>query len=195
MTRETDLAWAAGLFEGEGSISPTKSGWQLTLGTADRDVAERFHQVMGVGRLYGPYQPSTSRADGTPHKPFTRWGVTDKLGIEEAATLIGPELGERRTKRLGEALDALATQVVTRATRRWLPQPSKEDRPERWEKIREWWASGLTMKQIADALGWEYLQIKSEFTRMRRENALPHRYNMQSGKRVKSEEFALRGRS
>lgn len=60
MSRETDLAWAAGLFDGEGSIgiywvkNPTSLGggcYQLTmtLGMTDEETVEEFHHIIGIG--------------------------------------------------------------------------------------------------------------------------------------------------
>jgi hypothetical protein len=52
------VAWAAGVFEGEGSITlGGNSDWdvQANLGMTDRDVMERFQNIVGFAGLFGPY--------------------------------------------------------------------------------------------------------------------------------------------
>ncbi len=47
-TRE-NLAWAAGLFEGEGSIYPPQN--RISLTSTDRDVLDKFLSIVGVGTI------------------------------------------------------------------------------------------------------------------------------------------------
>lgn len=59
MSRREELAWAAGLFDGEGSASnnrrtATTSSIKLSVGQKDRRVLDRFHAAVGVGTVYGP---------------------------------------------------------------------------------------------------------------------------------------------
>lgn len=56
-----EIAWAAGLFEGEGSLSVmAKKGGrpaiQLSITSTDHDVLERFTVVVNAGKVYGPYR-------------------------------------------------------------------------------------------------------------------------------------------
>jgi hypothetical protein len=83
-TRE-NLAWCAGIFEGEGSLhwtspQPQKEdgrhpGGQslvISIGMTDEDVLRTFHKYAGVGTIYGPYQakpPSTK-----PHWTYRAQG-------------------------------------------------------------------------------------------------------------------------
>ena len=62
MTTETEIAWAAGLFEGEGSIGfrGGSRGYvyaylNLQLRSTDQDVVYRFHQIISEGNVNGPY--------------------------------------------------------------------------------------------------------------------------------------------
>lgn len=61
-----ELAWAAGLFDGEGSIYIRKEKAktsdrilkyiQIDIGQTDRQVLDRFQKaVNGLGKVYGPY--------------------------------------------------------------------------------------------------------------------------------------------
>lgn len=91
MDRELEIAWAAGLFEGEGTIH-SQYGRLLTiaLSSTDKDVIDRFHKIAGVGTVSGSQPPKT------PRKYIYIWFV----GGDNAASLLKellPYLGERRT--------------------------------------------------------------------------------------------------
>lgn len=59
---ERNIAWAAGLFEGEGCIGLRKNGNNgipsplLQLNMTDKDVIIAFQELVG-GKIYGPYKP------------------------------------------------------------------------------------------------------------------------------------------
>ena len=64
-----EIAWAAGLFEGEGSIYPSGSGVRLALKMTDEEPIRRFAKIVKRGSVYGPY--SYERwSDGHKRKPF-----------------------------------------------------------------------------------------------------------------------------
>jgi predicted XRE-type DNA-binding protein len=98
------LAWAAGLFEGEGTITP-KHGkgmdhrYQAAVIMTDEDVVRRFGVAVKIGKVYGPYQPTNPRA-----KPIWRWTTTKNSEVEELYALIGERLGERRRTRFEAAI-------------------------------------------------------------------------------------------
>ena len=47
-----EMAWAAGLFEGEGSLALGQRGnVRLSIASTDRDVIDRFRAAIGTGRL------------------------------------------------------------------------------------------------------------------------------------------------
>lgn len=48
---KSDIAWAAGLFEGEGCITTANKNPRLSLGSTDLDVLEKFLSVVGVGKI------------------------------------------------------------------------------------------------------------------------------------------------
>lgn len=61
MDQSHQLAWAAGLFEGEGSTSngkPSRPGCRVrlyvTVGQKHSEVLERFCDAVGMGKVYGP---------------------------------------------------------------------------------------------------------------------------------------------
>jgi hypothetical protein len=107
------IAWAAGLFEGEGcvrmmrikaSASATPS---LSLQMTDEDVVRQMHAVTGLGRVYGPYQPK--RAD---YKPIWAWHVVSYEKVQALIACWWPWLGTRRR--------AKARDVLLEARSRWL---------------------------------------------------------------------------
>ena len=86
---EEQLAWAAGLFEGEGWFT-TSSGYPLAaIRSTDRDVIERFRDVMGRGSVWPVYK-------GEGKKKQWHWQVSGYAGVQRLVDLIGPWLGERR---------------------------------------------------------------------------------------------------
>ena len=63
------LAWAAGFFEGEGSVGAyyIKNGnrWVLKLSIAqvEREPLDKFHAAIGgLGRVYGPYKQRNEKS-------------------------------------------------------------------------------------------------------------------------------------
>lgn len=92
-----DIAWASGLFEGEGSfLGGAYPRMQFKM--VDEDVVRRFHAVVGVGRVNGPYQGSGNR------QPYWEW----RCGGDEAkalAEVMVPYLGTRRSQQARPVLD------------------------------------------------------------------------------------------
>lgn len=55
--RKTELAWAAGFFDGEGCTGRSSKralGMRVSVSQRRIEPLERFRQVVGVGRIYGP---------------------------------------------------------------------------------------------------------------------------------------------
>ena len=103
---DTYIAWAAGLFEGEGCISLDGNNYpKLILAMTDGDVVERFAAVMGDGniRVTIPKDPK--------HKPQYRWTKGGKIFVLGVYELFGPYLGTRRAEKFREVL--LASGALT----------------------------------------------------------------------------------
>lgn len=99
-----DLAWAAGLFEGEGCVGLQKKpgGRHLVLlqvASTDRDVLERFMAITGTGTLFA------RKKEKSHHKQCWVWKVT---GAKALAIVTNPafyqQLGERRKKKVDEVV-------------------------------------------------------------------------------------------
>lgn len=107
LARYCELAWAAGLYEGEGSLAAvqrapakqtpwTNRNLSLRLQTCDHDVLLRFHEVVGGrGVINGPYKKA-----GVDHKPFWRWSCQVEADVIEILRSFWPWLGERRREQV-----------------------------------------------------------------------------------------------
>lgn len=112
------LAWAAGLFEGEGSFVQRGAPhlWTLCLSSTDEDVVRTFHRVVGIGKIYGPYGYNNGTGRRREHhKQYWKWAVSDRRGIEVLADTLGPYLLHRRWERMNECLDGIAQAPSVRA--------------------------------------------------------------------------------
>jgi hypothetical protein len=100
-----EIAWAGGLFEGEGSIwfdghrHRTGTGrlrLGMSLSLTDHDVITRFCRIVGHGTVAGPYMSAKST------KPYWIWQVRNAAAVGYVSELLRPWLGERRTRTLDE---------------------------------------------------------------------------------------------
>lgn len=104
-----DIAWAAGLFEGEGCISlysqPRKvvedyKKLYLSMKMTDKDIMERFAEIVG-GSVRKHHTPSMKKGN---HKVQWIWTVFNEEA-ERVAMLLLPFLGERRTSKFWEVFE------------------------------------------------------------------------------------------
>jgi hypothetical protein len=104
---EVDVAWAAGLFEGEGcwSMYVRKSGKRqihAAIGMTDQDVIERLASIIGFGTVRRSHSAvHVARGD----KPLFIWGVYEAERIRELIALFLPYLCARRHAKALEVLD------------------------------------------------------------------------------------------
>lgn len=108
-TDPVQIAWAAGLFEGEGCISINKSKRfgrvystaLLSLQMTDEDSVQRFADIVGMPEnCKGPHLGRTLK-----HKPVWRWCVMAKKA-RTVIHLLYPHLGKRRRQRADDVLEA-----------------------------------------------------------------------------------------
>jgi hypothetical protein len=104
---QTSIAWAAGLFEGEGAIYFDRHRFDagtghlrlgLTLSSTDEDVLRKFWTIVGVGTLTGPYWSQKST------KPYWVWQTRSTGPVAYLTTIFRPFLGKRRLEKLDAAL-------------------------------------------------------------------------------------------
>lgn len=103
---DPEVAWAAGFFEGEGSI--TASGGRLTvrIHNTDTEPLERFASIVVFGEVYGPYERNDR--DGYKRKPFWAW-VAQEYDALEVLELLWPWLSARRH---GQALNLAPLEAI-----------------------------------------------------------------------------------
>ena len=106
-----ELIWAAGIFEGEGTLVYIKSrdSWHLKLEMCDKDIVERYARIFDLN-LLGPY----TREKHPNHKPsyIAKSGARDK--VFEMVCDFYPYLGERRRDKCDEFLQWYAAKTGKR---------------------------------------------------------------------------------
>jgi len=154
MTPEQAVAWAAGLFEGEGcihlSLSSRPRGYlrpRLLLTTTDRDIVYRFFAVVRCGYVKGPFtRPG--------NKPFWTWRCAKADDVRRILIQFGEFLGERRSAKAAAAFDALAKLPgLPEGGRHWRAKLSVED----VKTIRS--LGGVTQRELAERYGVSQSQI------------------------------------
>ena len=98
--RQVDLAWAAGLFEGEGCVRLDDGRTRLELETTDQDVALDFASIMRSGTV----RQRNKNWRHPHHKTSWRWQAG---AIEDVTRICGwlyPFLGERRRAKMTHCL-------------------------------------------------------------------------------------------
>lgn len=144
-TRE--LAWAAGLFEGEGYISSTIHGKGIVfpkvgLNMTDCDTVERFQRALGgIGNIH-------TILPAPPRKRQWRWQAQNFEACQATIALLWHQLGPRRRARAAEVLQqARETRKFVRLMRRDGPCLSDGDCEQpvfarglcRSHYNRQWW--------------------------------------------------------
>lgn len=103
-----DINWAAGLFEGEGTFHQQRhdqpgyrTRLELSITMTDRDVLERFREVVGCGSV----RSKTARHTKPHWKPQYIWRTS--AHASQVAERLRPFLGQRRRARLDEILNRI----------------------------------------------------------------------------------------
>jgi len=101
--RDVDLAWAAGLFEGEGCISVADFAPRLKLRvvSTDRDVVEKLNVILGYG-----YVHLANKAREPHHKDAWAWTTARREHVVEILGWLMPHFGDRRYAKAMEALQS-----------------------------------------------------------------------------------------
>lgn len=129
---QSSVAWAAGLFEGEGCFTQHRSSPQrrdgvkpvsavATLVMTDEDVVRRFHSVVGVGVV----RPERRSLKNRRWKDVWVWQGAGFENTQHIVTLFWPWLGSRRRARAAQVLKECTTLPVYR--RNTYPIPLCDD--------------------------------------------------------------------
>ena len=122
MFNREDIIWAAGLFEGEGNINwfrqqsynPMSKHYysQISLGSTDKDVVDKFYTIFKLGKVYGPYQKKIGL------KPFYQYKCSIPEHVYAMVVAILPWLGQRRTSKCLEWIEWFKTHHRSRKYKR-----------------------------------------------------------------------------
>ena len=92
-----ELAWAAGFFDGEGSVYTTKQPQILACVYQNTpEPLERFREVVGFGKIYGPYQTATM--------PRYYWQVGTFGEAQQTFVLLYPYIGFQKREQFLKCL-------------------------------------------------------------------------------------------
>lgn len=142
-----DIAWAAGLFEGEGCFYlKTKPNRVATaqLATTDKDVLDKFRSIIGFGVVAGP----TIRNN---YKPYWTWRVGSFEHFQQVVCLFWRHLGNRRRQKALEILkEYLATPLKQVHKRKQFPPRLS---PSTLNEIRRHLSLGKCQTDIAKLFG------------------------------------------
>lgn len=93
IVKKTDLAWAAGLFDGEGTTGFYKRVMVVSINQVDRWVLDKFQKIVGLGKVYGPYKRPNPK-----HAPIYHWATGKIEHIKSVFYLLKPYLGPIKIK-------------------------------------------------------------------------------------------------
>jgi hypothetical protein len=162
------LAWAAGLFEGEGSFryQKNKNGARRLVGQlsmTDESVVRNFHSTVGVGRVYGPFQKKNPK-----RKPHWMWSTTTFEEAQFVAASLWFRLDARRRQQIKSSFASYYGHPAQ--TRRWFKMPDDRLTPENVREIRERVAAGETQAAVARIFKRSQGTISKIISRDRQEN-------------------------
>lgn len=106
---DIEIAWCAGLFEGEGSIHPVTQKSKkrdytyvrMALKMTDLDVVMKFAQLVKVGTVRGTSRNTASRLPKHYKKAYT-WQLSSYSEIIKLISILYPHLGVRRRAKINE---------------------------------------------------------------------------------------------
>lgn len=98
---EAEIAWLAGIIEGEGSIywdKRSKNSVRISVSMTDEDVVRRIHALVGVGAVSVKTRPTVTG------KLVYRWDAGHKLEVRPLLVSVRPWMGLRRGAKIDEAI-------------------------------------------------------------------------------------------
>jgi hypothetical protein len=104
MATTTQRAWAAGIYEGEGTCGAYKErdtnhySARIAINMNDEDVLLKFCEIVGVGKVYGPYKRKATNGY------FWTYQVTGWSAMRHIYRMFKPWLFPRRIEQFERAL-------------------------------------------------------------------------------------------
>jgi len=94
----TELAWAAGFFDGDGSTCTTKQykvkprRLKLQIGQCHPFVLERFCAAVEEGKVYGPYHKTSALTK----RPYWLYHIENDLKVNRVLDKLWPYLSQQK---------------------------------------------------------------------------------------------------
>jgi hypothetical protein len=96
-----NIAWAGGLYCGEGSATASKGRYpQVTIGQKNREVLDLFCAAVGMGKVYGPYQ-QPGRCE------MYVWRLTGRNRVRALGDLLWPWLSAEKREQFERVFTTL----------------------------------------------------------------------------------------
>lgn len=134
-----ELAWAAGFFDGEGSIYTAKMGKKagkhtihLDIAQTDPEVLNRFYSAVSVGKVYGPYTPKTKNS-----RPYWRYTAASYKSCQYVIAVLWEFLSPVKKLQAERCLTFIREVEREWAGREKIPQKRKPHSDETKRKIKE----------------------------------------------------------
>ena len=116
-----NIAWLAGLLDGEGYFASSTGAPRIHLAMTDEDIVQRVAALTG-GRIHSSYQKPN-------RKRVFRFSANGELAVYWMEAIL-PFMGERRAARIGELLVAWRSRTKPYRRQGELnPAPCHPDRP------------------------------------------------------------------
>ena len=129
-----EIAWVAGIFEGEGTIvaSSSRKSLRLQLQMTDEDIVHRFAAIVGVGQIN-----SMKRGE---NKTIYYWTCAQQEAVNAFVKAVWPWLGSRRRRRYLELTqvyaayraEALGARQCVGCSRIFSPADNNQARSRKW---------------------------------------------------------------
>lgn len=104
MWNQIDIAWVAGIIEGEGYFSSVNNGTSVRVGVnmTDLDVIEKLQSITGIGTIINKTIVSN-------RKPAYIWRVSKYKDVSRLMLAIYPLMSSRRQMKIDQMSDILVS--------------------------------------------------------------------------------------
>jgi hypothetical protein len=96
----TGIEWAAGLYEGEGTIYLNRGSPCINLRMTNKEAVEKFQGAVGIGKVYGPYKWKGH------YKPLYCFQIDKASDTIKVAEAIYPHLTKERQEQMEAVISA-----------------------------------------------------------------------------------------
>lgn len=93
---QVEIAWLAGIIEGEGCFDRSKKVVSIKVKMTDEDTIYKCQEFSGMGNVSGPF------IEEEGHKPFWIWRVSKRRDVFRLFLAIAPLLSGRRKAKILE---------------------------------------------------------------------------------------------